>query len=629
MYRAWDTRLRVWRAVKILFPRFAHNPQVRRRFAGEAHAMARLVHDNLVRVYDVEDDGALPFLVMELVDGGTLHDWVLRYGIVSPRQAASAIQQIAAGVGAAHEAGIIHRDVKPQNVLISPSGLCKLTDFGVARQLDHEQTLDGVPLGTRGYMAPEQYRDASNVDARADIFGLGASLWTLLTGRLPPDVFDVANKPELLEMVPRPLRPVIRVCCAQQPNERLKRSDSLERALATATAQLPPDPADAVPLTAPLLDPPNIGDWIDFPEVRPVLERPGQQATPVTDHDYEQPSVTTDRPYGSQTPDWQRTSSYGGAGSWSSEPSPGDPPSERRVIPYTMPNVTGKATPLRDRSRMGDDDAVPDYIDQVDLQRSTPVRGGATPAGLPTQRAAKEIVAVGAPAPTITPTPAPAPQAMAPPPVVPPELLPSTTGGSPVIVPSHAPAPARSHPTPGAVLPRHTEPPALSRGDEQRANVTAVISAGGIALVALMMVFTLLVTTSWLEGARDAVSESRAKVHLGLQDIGPSLSSVRAENKDQLAEAFLEYRERRIAGEPARINAALRLLDQLQLAVPDSPSMLERADDIGARARRLRAVRDHYEADLSEWHRRSSGFPGNVVVGLGMVSPPPEAQAWR
>lgn len=616
VYRAWDTRLRVWRAVKILFPQYANDERVRRRFGGEAHAMARLVHDNLVRVYDVDEEGALPFLVMELVDGGTLHDWILRYGPMSPRQASMVVQQVAAGVGAAHDASVIHRDVKPQNVLIAKTGQCKLTDFGIARQLDLDQTLDGVPLGTRGYMAPEQYRDASSVDSRADIFGLGATLWTLLTGRLPPDVFDVQRRPELLEMVPKPLRPVIRVCCTMQPADRLKRADSLERALATASAQLPPDPPDATRLTADLLEAPDIGEWIDFPEIRPILERPGESLPPAPQPQYQTPVPAA----AASAPPSDVGEAPGSRSAGWSDPPP--PDSGTPIIPYTMPNVTGRATPLRERARR--EDSVPDYIDAADLARATPVRG-VTPAGLNVQLKAREVIA-GHTEPPHVPT---AGHSMTPPPF--PGNTPTATPAPPShrgIVPSHTPAPPRLAPTPSP-LPRHSTPPPHIRTREQRANTIAVVAAGIASLVALIGVFGLLMTSSGLTKARNSVDESRQKVHAALRDLGPLISGLQAQNKDQLAESFLSYTERRDAGEPARINAALRLLDHFEQAVPASVSMNDSMSAVTTKARRLKAIRQHYEADLSAWHARSSRFPGSLVVKLGLTTPPPEAEAWR
>lgn len=175
---------------------------------------------------------------------------------------------------------------------------------------------------------------------------------------------------------------------------------------------------------------------------------------------------------------------------------------------------------------------------------------------------------------------------------------------------------------------RHSTPPPLSRRTQQ-ANLAAVIGAGIVSLIALMLVFTLLVSTNALNAARTAVEESRAKVHANIQDLGPMIGRLQADNKDALAEAFLDYGERRSAGEPARINAALRLLDQFEQAVPIAvATSLERATPATTKARRLKAIREHYEADLSHWHDQSSRFPGVMVMWLGMVSPPPEAEAW-
>src|SRR5262249_3190760 len=160
------------------------------RFYLEARAIAALDHPNIVRAHDVDNDGKLHFIVLEYVDGNNLHDIVRKHGPLSPLRAAHYIQQAAAGLQHAHEAGLVHRDIKPGNLLLDRSGTVKLLDMGLARFF-HEE-LDarlknqevGNTLGTAEYVAPEQV-DYSLVDIRADIYSLGASFYYCLTGVSP------------------------------------------------------------------------------------------------------------------------------------------------------------------------------------------------------------------------------------------------------------------------------------------------------------------------------------------------------------------------------------------------------------------------------------------------------------
>src|SRR5262249_43550346 len=169
------------------------DPAAVERFYLEARAVAALDHPNIVRAHDidVEDTGRkLHFIVLEYVDGTNLHDLVRKHGTLSPLRAAKYIQQAAQGLAHAHQAGLVHRDIKPGNLLLDRNGVVKLLDMGLARFF-HE-TMDpmllhqeiGNTLGTAEYVAPEQVDD-SLVDIRADIYSLGASFYYLLTGNSP------------------------------------------------------------------------------------------------------------------------------------------------------------------------------------------------------------------------------------------------------------------------------------------------------------------------------------------------------------------------------------------------------------------------------------------------------------
>ena len=167
VYRAFDQRLQVWRAIKILAPQYASKPKLRSRFETEAQTMALLEHPNIVRVYDVGHDGPYAYIVMELLEGGSLVDWLEAHGAMPPPMAIEVTLQLCAGIQSAHDKGVVHRDIKPHNVMITADGSCRVTDFGIARVSDRTHdgmTRTGAVMGTWGYMAPEQRTDAKHVD---------------------------------------------------------------------------------------------------------------------------------------------------------------------------------------------------------------------------------------------------------------------------------------------------------------------------------------------------------------------------------------------------------------------------------------------------------------------------------
>ena len=211
VYRAVDDVLQRVVAVKVLAPALAVTSPARKRFLREARAAAAVRHDHVVQVYAVEED-PLPYLVMEFIPGETLQDRLDRTGPIDPPDAVRLGRQIAEGLAAAHARGLVHRDVKPGNVLIEAGvpGRAKLTDFGLARAADDASlTQSGVVAGTPVYMAPEQAR-GDPVDPRSDLFSLGSVLYVMLTGR-PPFRAEttMAVLRRVVEDAPRPIREVI------------------------------------------------------------------------------------------------------------------------------------------------------------------------------------------------------------------------------------------------------------------------------------------------------------------------------------------------------------------------------------------------------------------------------------
>ena len=190
---AHDTELDRPVAIKRLADNLAANEEYKRRFLREARLAARLSNPNIVAVYDAGAENGVPFIVMEYVEGETLGDLLQRRGRLDPAEAVALALQACSGLETAHEAGLVHRDIKPQNLLITPEGTLKIADFGIARSLDGTQlTQAGTVLGTAGYLAPEQAA-GEPVTAVADIYALGAVLYELLTGRPPYEADSLAE----------------------------------------------------------------------------------------------------------------------------------------------------------------------------------------------------------------------------------------------------------------------------------------------------------------------------------------------------------------------------------------------------------------------------------------------------
>ena len=184
VYKAKCHRLNRMVAVKILQNDLAENADFRRRFRDESLAVAQLSHANIVSVYDVSRSGDTEYIVMELVDGITLKQYMERRGKMDWREALHFITQIMRALSHAHSRGIIHRDIKPQNIMVLRDGSVKVTDFGIACLTSASQTLTQEALGSVHYISPEQAR-GDRTDARSDIYSAGVVLYEMLTGRLP------------------------------------------------------------------------------------------------------------------------------------------------------------------------------------------------------------------------------------------------------------------------------------------------------------------------------------------------------------------------------------------------------------------------------------------------------------
>jgi serine/threonine protein kinase len=235
-------------ALKRLAENLARDEDLRRRFLREARLAAKLSHPNVVRVFDVGEADGRPFIAMEYVDGETLADLLARRGSLPSTEAASLGVQACSGLAAAHAAGLVHRDVKPQNLLLSSDGVLKLGDFGIAVGYEGTQlTLAGTVLGTAGYLAPEQAR-GEQVTAAADIYAMGAVLHELLTGEpsrtaaslsdlAAVDGFEPPNLARRLPNAPPELVAAVRACLSVRPEERPVSAAALARMLAPVSSE--------------------------------------------------------------------------------------------------------------------------------------------------------------------------------------------------------------------------------------------------------------------------------------------------------------------------------------------------------------------------------------------------------
>jgi eukaryotic-like serine/threonine-protein kinase len=264
-------------AIKVMHRHYAADEGFQERFEREASLGLRLEHPGLVRTFDLVVDRGVLALVMEVVEGQALGELLAERGPLPVAEAASLVRQMAEAVECAHEVGVVHRDIKPDNVIIQPGGTLKILDFGIAKDPDGKgRTRTGTGMGTIDYMAPEQYTDARSVDRRADIYALGMVAYRILAGRLPwggrQDVseFSVMMKkvegrlppPDTHGMpVPSPVSAVVMQALAVKPEARPATATEFARLLdeASRASTAPPLVVSQAPAAPPPPPPPESG----------------------------------------------------------------------------------------------------------------------------------------------------------------------------------------------------------------------------------------------------------------------------------------------------------------------------------------------------------------------------------
>ena len=185
VYKAKDHTLNRYVAVKVLKQEFSENANFVSKFRVEAQAAAGLMHPNIVNVYDVGEEKGIYYIVMELVDGITLKNYIEKRGRLGYKEAVTIAIQVSMGIDAAHRNHIIHRDIKPQNIIISKEGKVKVTDFGIAKAATSDTITTNV-MGSVHYTSPEQARGGFS-DEKSDVYSLGVTLFEMLTGEVPFD----------------------------------------------------------------------------------------------------------------------------------------------------------------------------------------------------------------------------------------------------------------------------------------------------------------------------------------------------------------------------------------------------------------------------------------------------------
>ena len=266
VYHARDLNLQREVAIKLLREDLTGDAAFQARFVQEARAAANLLHPNIVTVYDFGQDGGRTFMALEYVQGTDMKTLLRRRGRLPIEESVGLVIQVCAGVGYAHRAGLVHCDLKPQNILVTPDGRAKITDFGIARALAtiHPDEVSDIVWGSPQYFAPEQAAGGPPSPA-SDVYSLGVILFEVLTGRLPFEAADSTRLAQLHQTAPPPspralspevpsaLEQIVFKVLSKEPSARYRTADQLGRVLMTFAprAALAGLPFQALPVSTP------------------------------------------------------------------------------------------------------------------------------------------------------------------------------------------------------------------------------------------------------------------------------------------------------------------------------------------------------------------------------------------
>jgi len=243
VYKAYDRDIDRVIALKCIRPELAKDPEITQRFTQELLLARQIAHKNIIRIFDVRDSGGLKFITMEYVEGQDLGSLVESRGKLTIAESVAIIMQVCSGLACAHAEGVVHRDLKPGNIMVDPQGRVVVMDFGLARA-DHigQMTQTGAVMGTYQYMSPEQAK-GTKADARSDIFTVGIILYELLTGKTPYSADSAlasllkrtqesAVPPSQIDSaVPRPLSAIVAKCLERDVAKRYQTADDLRNDL--------------------------------------------------------------------------------------------------------------------------------------------------------------------------------------------------------------------------------------------------------------------------------------------------------------------------------------------------------------------------------------------------------------